>query len=48
MKISGQIKGSIVVLAVFALMVWASPSDADFAQCEKNHSRATCAHSLLP
>jgi hypothetical protein len=35
-------------LVLFALAAWASPSDADFAQCEKKHSRETCVHSLLP
>jgi hypothetical protein len=38
----------IFVIAIFSAIAWASPSDADFAQCEKKHSRETCVHSLLP
>jgi hypothetical protein len=34
--------------AIISVLAWASPSEDDFAQCEKHHSRATCAHSLLP
>lgn len=41
---------TLALLSALALIgaAWASPSDEDFAQCEKRHSRETCIHSLLP
>lgn len=38
----------LALIAIISAVIWASPSDADLAQCEKRYSRETCLHTIYP